>query len=365
LSELPSVTEPWRALAARALEPNVFYEPAFAHAAIPVFGHAAGAVLVWADATRRQLTGFFPARVANWRAGFLLPVTLGWTHPYAPLGTPLVDRDHAVAALGAWLDFVARETSLPSRILLPYVPTEGPFAQALAAALAARGTASARFAEHRRALRAPAEKRAGYVDRALSAKKRGELARQRRRLADAGEVATGIVTAPGAIAAALEAFMALEQSGWKGRGGTAAAQDDAVSRFMRQAVIGLAETGQASVVRFSVAGRAVAAGILLRSGAAGWFWKIAYDEDAARASPGVQLAVDLTQAALDDPTLAYIDSCATAGHPMIDPLWRERLTLADHLIVLGGSAAFAGAAESLRRRVFDAARKLRNRLRRP
>jgi hypothetical protein len=37
LAELASIAPEWRALAARALMPNVFYEPAFALAAQPVF----------------------------------------------------------------------------------------------------------------------------------------------------------------------------------------------------------------------------------------------------------------------------------------------------------------------------------------
>ena len=38
LAELGAIAAEWRELAARALEPNVFYEPAFALAAAPVFG---------------------------------------------------------------------------------------------------------------------------------------------------------------------------------------------------------------------------------------------------------------------------------------------------------------------------------------
>ena len=36
----------------------------------------------------------------------------GWTHPYAPFGVPLVDRDEAEAAIGAFLDHVAAEPQL-------------------------------------------------------------------------------------------------------------------------------------------------------------------------------------------------------------------------------------------------------------
>jgi hypothetical protein len=66
----------------------VFYEPAFAQAAEPVFGADVGAGLVWSDVPPR-LAGFFPARIERWRYGVAPPVLTGWTHPYGPLGVPL------------------------------------------------------------------------------------------------------------------------------------------------------------------------------------------------------------------------------------------------------------------------------------
>ena len=79
-------------------------------------------------------------------------------------------------------------------------------------------------------------------------------------------------------------------------------------------------------------GRAIAAIVTLRSGDAAWCWKIAYDEAFARYSPGVQLLLDVTEALLADPRIARADSCATPDHPMIDHIWRERLSLSDRLM---------------------------------
>ena len=61
-ADLLTVADDWRDLAARAFEPNVFYEPAFALAAAAAFGRDAGAVLVWSGTSPRKLLGFFPAR---------------------------------------------------------------------------------------------------------------------------------------------------------------------------------------------------------------------------------------------------------------------------------------------------------------
>src|SRR3982751_3819585 len=111
LAALGEVRGEWRELAARALEPNVFYDPAFALAAAPVFGADAGAVLVWSSKTPQRLIGLFPLRLER-RYGVMATLT-GWTHPYAPFGVPLVDRDEVDAAIDALLDYVAADAQVP------------------------------------------------------------------------------------------------------------------------------------------------------------------------------------------------------------------------------------------------------------
>lgn len=361
-SELAGVTEAWRALAARALEPNVFYGPAFALAAAPAFGHHAGALLVWTRATRR-LIALMPARVERRRYGMPLPVLTGWTHPYAPLGTPLIDRDQADVAVDAIFEHMRADPTLPSLLLLPLLP-EGPVAEAFADGIARHGGRMAEFAAHARAMLAPGDARGDYLDRAVGAKKMKELRRQRRRLDDAGKVRLVTAREPAEIASALSAFFELESQGWKGRAGTAAAQHKDAWSFMQNALAGLAATGDARIDRLMREEQTIAAGITLKDGATSWFWKIAYDEALARFSPGVQLTLELTESLLADATIARADSCATADHPMIDRFWRERLSLADRLIAPDadalGAFALARQLESMRRTAVNGARRLRD-----
>jgi CelD/BcsL family acetyltransferase involved in cellulose biosynthesis len=362
LGGLDSVAAQWRQLAGRALEPNVFYEPAFAQAAAPVFGGDVQAGLVWSDLPPR-LVGFFPARVERRRYGVPLPVLTGWTHPYAPLGVPLVDRELAEAVIAAWCDDLAGQSRLPRLMLLPYLPLEGPLAQALAAVIARRGGRSATFARHARALLAPAGDRHDYLDHALGHKKRKELRRQRKRLADAGVVSSSSAHAPATLEPALADFLTLEASGWKGRAGTAARTRPEVCAFLQAAVTALAGEGKAGIDRLSVDTRPIAAIVTLTSGPAAWCWKTAYDETFALFSPGVQLLLDVTQRLLDDPAVMRADSCATPNHPLIDHVWRERLVLGDRLLCTGPehAAAFTLACglESLRRALIDSAKALR------
>ena len=105
----------------------------------------------------------------------------------------------------------------------------------------------------------------------------------------------------------------------------------------------------------------IAATIILRSGRSAWFWKTAFDETFARFSPGVMLSVVLTDELLEDPSIVRTDSCATADHPMIDHVWRERLALCDRLIAVRPQTRFAlvRRLEALRVAAIAAAKRLR------
>jgi hypothetical protein len=169
---------------------------------------------------------------------------------------------------------------------------------------------------------------------------------------------------PATFASALSDFLSLEASGWKGRSGTAARNAPAIQCFLETAVTALAKVGKAQIARLFVDNRAIAAIIILRSGDGAWCWKIAYDETMARSSPGVQLLLTVTEALLEDRTLAHTDSCATADHPMIDHVWRERLALADRFMRISPdgatSFALACALETLRRWVIACAKRGRD-----
>jgi CelD/BcsL family acetyltransferase involved in cellulose biosynthesis len=363
--DLASIVPAWRKLAETALEPNVFYEPAFALVAAPVFAADAGAMLVWSERGPRRLLGFFPARIEKRRYGLGLPLLVGLTHSYGPLGVPLVEREAAELVIAAWLAHVAAEAALPGLVLLPYLTENGPFAAALESILRRGQMSFADFDHHQRALLAPTGERALYVERTLSKHRRKEVRRQWRRLGDTGAVALGAADDAAAVATALEQFLTIEAAGWKGRAGTAAATDDVLQLFVRKAVTGLAAEGKVTIDRLLVDGRAIAAAIVLRSGRTGWFWKIAYDEAFARFSPGVMLSVALTEALVEDSRVARVDSCAAADHPMIDHIWRERLPLCNRLIGVGqhGPFAIARRLEALRSAAIAGAKSVRDSLR--
>ena len=88
-------------------------------------------MLVWSGGEPRHLLGLFPARIEQRRYGLRLPVLVGMTHPYGPLGVPLVDREAAEPVIAAFFAHLAADAALPGLALLPFLPEDGPFAAAL------------------------------------------------------------------------------------------------------------------------------------------------------------------------------------------------------------------------------------------
>ena len=111
-------------------------------------------------------------------------------------------------------------------------------------------------------------------------------------------------------------------------------QDAGDATFIRRAVPALAETAQCEIVTLRAGATPVAAGIVLRHQDRAFFFKLGIDERFAKYSPGVQLTLDLTRHLCADPAIASADSTASAGHPMINPIWRGRFAIGDVLIPL-------------------------------
>jgi len=143
-----------------------------------------------------------------------------------------------------------------------------------------------------------------------------------------------VARSPTDVSRAIEVFLALESSGWKGERGTALRQDEGDASFIRRATRGLAETGQCEIATMHAGDTPVAAAIVLRHQDRAFYFKLGIDERFAKFSPGVQLTLDLTRHLCADAVLVTADSTASAHHPMINPIWRGRLRIGDVIIPL-------------------------------
>ena len=356
---LRALAEDLAGLARNALEPNPFHEPMLMIAAAEAFARREPVEFLLVHAPdpardgRARLVGFFPVERVSRHRGIPLSTIRLWKHPHSFLGTPLIDAGFAQQALGAFLDHVV--ASGAPLLELRDVAADGAFRQRLADELRARDLAWTELDFAPRAVFRPAESHDRFLEAALSGRHRKDFRRRARKLnATFDRLATG--EDPDAW---LQEFLALEASGWKGREGTALGSTDAGRRFFLDAGRAAHAEGRLRMTALRQGPRAVAMKCIYLTPPplkAGFAFKIAFDENFSRESPGVLLELeDLPH--LHAEGFVWIDSCADAGHPMIDRLWSARRLIATYLVGVGRIGGLAVSALPLARFVARSFRK--------
>ncbi|MEH2536249.1 GNAT family N-acetyltransferase [Bradyrhizobium sp. AZCC 1699] len=359
LTPLAGICAPqWRALTERTAEPNGYYLPEWELAVnTSARGRSNAAVLgAWRDAS--TLIGLVPV-ISMWRAYKIPLPALVSADPYGTLCTPLLDREMAEEAVTSILRRARRAGA--HALIFRATPLDGAAMKAFTNVLHRGGMQPLVLQSHVRACLDATADADTVLREALGAKKLKELRRQRNRLAEHGAVHFDVARTPGEIAAAVETFLVLEASGWKGQRGTALGQHEGDAAFVRRATSALAETGQCEIVTLRAGETPVAAAIVLRHQDRAFYFKLGVDERFAKFSPGVQLTLELTQHLCADPAIAMVDSTANPDHPMINPIWRGRLAIGDVLIPLRRNdpvVALIRAALPLRSAIREPARRL-------
>ncbi|HEV7340478.1 MAG TPA: GNAT family N-acetyltransferase [Sphingopyxis sp.] len=338
----PELAAAWDRLAAEASEPNPFAERWCLQSALHLLDPERHARLVMVrDGSDGPVIGIMPVAAATHYGRLPLRHVTGWAHPNHFHGAPLVragfERLFWSILLG-WCDAAPWARTL---LHVPRLTADGPLHCALIDVARVRGGEAEVVHREERALLDSDLSPADYWDAAVRAKKRKELRRQANRLAEQGAVRLRRWQAGEAIEPWIDAFLDLEARGWKGRAGSALASHSDTQAWFRAILTGAAEAGRLDMRALDLDERPLAMLINFRAPPGGFSFKTAFDEDYARFSPGVllqQANLDL----LDDPAIAWVDSCAAPGHPMIDSVWRERRAL------VWVNAALSAPADRLR-----------------
>jgi hypothetical protein len=318
----------WRELAGRVSEPNPFFEPAFLIPALRHMTSGVDVVLVFVYDDDDLVWAAPIAWRPRWRRLWLPSVTT-WCHTHCFFGAPLETDDRAEAAWRLVLDAVATWRPRARLLILELMPTDGDLFRALERA--ADGRKVSRYEGYTRATL----RRASLVGD--TAPQRGRHRRELERRSRLVERETGapfttrdVSGEPGTI----EGFLDLEDAGWTGRAGTALASDPNQAAFAREAATSFQEEGRL-VMLATDAGSGVAAELFaVRSGGTLFMFKIAFDEQLARFSPGTHLIRDMTKWFAADPNLDRIDSCAVPENEFINRLLPDRRPLATVLVSL-------------------------------
>ncbi|MBB3983402.1 CelD/BcsL family acetyltransferase involved in cellulose biosynthesis [Sphingobium fontiphilum] len=326
----------WADLARDAAEANAFYAPDMLGAALDHLAGGGAVRLVEAYAGE-TLIGLMPVSIAGHHGRLPIACATNWMHHHAFFGAPMLRRGHEQAAWAAMLAQLDAASWAPHFLHLTGLDAAGANAAALEAVCATQGRARHEIHRYDRALLRSDLSADDYWESHVRAKKRKEIRRLQKRLADLGAVADRKLAARDELSGWCGEFLALERSGWKGREGTALACNPADAAFFRAACAAAFDAGRLHFLRLDLDGRAIAMLVNFRHQGGAFSFKIAFDEDLGRFSPGVLIELANLRHVQGDDGIGWMDSCAAPDHPMIDSLWAERRSIVQYRVALKGA----------------------------
>lgn len=323
----------WADLAARAVQPNPLFEPGCLVPASRHLVNGAAISLVVAEHQGRYL-GCFPVQAQrSWRA-LRRPVLVTQVRRMQYDGTPLVDPEGGAGALSAMLE--ALEASAkgggPGLVVLDWLD-HGVVAAQLGQACEGLGIAQRTYTRWER----PVLRRRPEGDyRSLHSRKfLKNVERLRRRLAEAegGEVA---LVDRSDDPAGVEVLVGLEASGYKAHTGVAMASHPGEVAWFTEMCDRFRAAGRLHLHTLEVGARAIAAQLALRAGEGLFLLKVAYDEEFAPYTPGIQLHLDGIDHLFATTDAAWIDTCTYGGNATAERMYPDRQSVSAVVLATGG-----------------------------
>jgi CelD/BcsL family acetyltransferase involved in cellulose biosynthesis len=332
--ELETFALPWMALARDAADANVFYEPWWLLPSLRYLhpGREILFLLMFAPdpdcpAGPEKLCGMFPFELASNYRGLPCRVLRLLRPKYNRLCTPLVHREFVTECVDALLDWAERNPEGAPLVEFRFITGEGRVAQELHQQISERQWTVFQSECTIRALFKPMASAELYLERALRPKHRKEFRRIEKRLSEMGPTEYRCLEPRGDAKPWINSFLELESSGWKGQSGSSLASQEETRRFFEEAALGAHRHGQFMMLGLFHRNRPIALKCNFFSGNGAAAFKIAFDEDYGRYSPGMLLEIENVRRLHDMREIAWMDSTAEAQHFMINRLWIDRRTV--------------------------------------
>lgn len=337
--EMAALMPAWQDLAARCAEDNVYYAPRYASALLDTVEARSKPRLVTAW-RKGKLIGLLPVTTSALVLPGIRPGGQAWRTLYTFSCTPLLDKDTVGGAAAAVLDGLAALRR--GEWALPTLNTDGPACGVMIDALRRRDVPFALVNPFERACLPAGPSFDEHMKSHVAPKLRRELARNRRRLEERGSVTFETHRAGPGLAKAVDDFLRIEASGWKGRRGTAMACS-AASRALALRAFNSPTEGACRADVLALNGTPIAVGLIVFAGGTGFTVKNAYDEAYGSVAAGLLLELEIIQSFLSERWAERLDS-GTNGKHVIDRLWSGRIKVADLVFSLAPVAARARLA---------------------
>ncbi|MBX3451154.1 MAG: GNAT family N-acetyltransferase [Planctomycetaceae bacterium] len=329
----PEFVDRWRDLLKRSCVPNAFLAPDFVLPAQRWFPEVAGTKLFSVSegtGGRLLLLGAFesaaPSRVC------CFPHLVAGGTPFTFRTNMLLDEERWADALSVALASLRRDGRWQA-IRFPRLRMDGLLAKRLRSVLQAADLEL--LVESR--TKSPAVFpliRTGNLEELLSASRRKSLRRSRNALEAVGPIRFEEIRDRDRLPRAIEQFLELEQSGWKGAAGTAMGAHEATTSFLKDFSEGMFAHGGLLLTQLWAGDRLAASAINLRCGPSVYAFKIGWNQELAKGSPGAIHELELVaHVQRHDPDITLIDGCAKPDS-YLSHLWPDDLPIGSVVVPL-------------------------------
>ncbi|WP_425488736.1 GNAT family N-acetyltransferase [Methylobacterium brachythecii] len=326
----------WDDLVSRALEPHPYFSRHViqAHLRAGLMRDDLSFVTV-RDGSR--INALLPFRTGLDITGFGSLVAQPVLSPFMPSSAPLVAADGFRDTLATFVDGLA-EASRGRAWRWPLLTVSGPAGSGLLDTMREAGWVTSTVDGFERPVLDRRATHDAFLKDHPHKSRLKDLRRRQRRIAEAGQLDLVTATEGEALAAALEDFLALELSGWKGEAGTALASRPNTLALAR--ALFADQPGPVGIRADSLTldGRPLAVSLALVSGGTVSLLKTAYDERERALAPGLVLEAEIVRAFHETAFANRLDSATLAGSAL-ESLYRERETVAEIIAVPPGGEA--------------------------
>jgi CelD/BcsL family acetyltransferase involved in cellulose biosynthesis len=154
-------------------------------------------------------------------------------------------------------------------------------------------------------------------------------------LSEVGVLEYDALTPEDDVAVWIEEFLRLEAGGWKGRENSAIASNEADRTYFESIAKEAFGRGRLSMLALRLEGLPIAYKCDFLAGRGVFTFRIAYDENYARNSPGMLLEIENVHRLHALSQIAWVDSCNDSFSSMFNRLWPARRTILDVVVGAG------------------------------
>lgn len=317
----------WQHLSEHALEPNAYLTPMFVLPALAYMGSPMPVSILLIETGGSELIGIGVFDTKPLLPLFRWQALVCFRSKHSYLTGLLVDGERAALAVDAFFVFVSRPGTHWHAVRFDWLGAESSLGTLLIESARRRNVWWSESERMRRAVLLPGSDAEDSLIKRIPASRLKELRRCLRRLSESGKLDWYIHSGKDLPDAAIERFLSLEHMGWKGEAGTSIRANPAHEQFFKAMIGRFREVNGVFFTELMHDERVIASTCNLVSGNSAFAFKIGWDPDYARFSPGMLNELCLLERAGEVVGhLDLIDSGAVEGS-FIDKLWFDKRDL--------------------------------------